>query len=233
MLRRRHTPRFAAPLALALLVALGTSAQAAPDPSVSDPSPDVHLTPFSAHPERTPRTAPPLPELESPSAPEGTGYAPDHVLVRFAAKATPGQQRSSLSALGAEVEDTVDGTSWVQVDVGDQDPAAVVAELDTDPQVADVQLDHVRNAFSVPGDPWITRSPYFDLMRLPRAWDASTGAGTVVAILDTGVYRAHDELSGSVLTGTDLVAGDSDPEDARVEHGDDGAGAGTRVPGPR
>ena len=65
---------------------------------------------------------------EDPEPPEGTEYAPDHVLVRFAAKATPGQQRSSLSALGAEVEGTVDGTGWVQVDVGDQDPAAVVAD---------------------------------------------------------------------------------------------------------
>ena len=28
-------------------------------------------------------------------------------------------------------------------------------------------------------------------MRLPRAWDASTGAGAVVAVLDTGVLGAH------------------------------------------
>lgn len=223
MLRRRHTLRFAAPLTLALLVALGAPAQAAPEPSPADPSPDVHTTPFSAPPEHAPRTAPPLPELQTPAAPEEAGYAPDHVLVRFATTASPSQQRSSLSALGTQVEDVVDGTGWVQVDVGDQDPTAVVAKLDADPQVADVQLDHVRHAFAVPNDPYVQSVPYFDLLRLPRAWDTSTGTGTVVAVLDTGVFGTHPELAGSVLAGTDLIGNDSDPEDV--------AGHGTLVAG--
>jgi serine protease len=83
---------------------------------------------------------------------------------------------------------------------------------------------------------------YFDAtggLRLPAAWDASTGSGVTVAVIDTG-YRPHADLSGQFLQGYDFIstatiANDgggrdndaSDPGDA-VAAGSCGGGQPTR-----
>ena len=41
-------------------------------------------------------------------------------------------------------------------------------------------------------------------MRLPAAWDKSTGSGIRVAVIDTG-YRPHADLSGQILAGYDFI----------------------------
>jgi serine protease len=42
-------------------------------------------------------------------------------------------------------------------------------------------------------------------MRLPAAWDKSTGSGIKVAVIDTG-YRPHADLSGQILQGYDFIS---------------------------
>jgi subtilisin family serine protease len=56
-----------------------------------------------------------------------------------------------------------------------------------------------------------------------HAPSAPTGAGALVAVVDSGVDAAHPELAGRVVAGPDLVDGDDSP--------DDGSGHGTHVAG--
>ncbi|NKX53056.1 S8 family serine peptidase [Arthrobacter mobilis] len=42
-------------------------------------------------------------------------------------------------------------------------------------------------------------------MRMPAAWDLATGAGTVVAVVDTGI-TAHSDLDVNVLPGYDMIS---------------------------
>lgn len=73
---------------------------------------------------------------------------------------------------------------------------------------------------------------------LTTAHERSTGSGAVVAVLDTGITAAHPVFQGRVVSGTDFVDGDGNPDDASPGHDLDGdgmvdemAGHGTFVSG--
>jgi len=55
------------------------------------------------------------------------------------------------------------------------------------------------------------------------AAEGHTGAGAVVAVVDTGIDAAHPALAGRITAGWDFIDGDNDP--------DDGNGHGTHVAG--
>jgi subtilisin family serine protease len=62
-----------------------------------------------------------------------------------------------------------------------------------------------------------------DLVESDAAHATATGAGAVVAVVDTGVAAGHPDLAGQVLAGRDFVQDDDTPQD--------GNGHGTHVAG--
>lgn len=44
-----------------------------------------------------------------------------------------------------------------------------------------------------------------DLVRAPEAWSTGRGAGTTIAVVDTGVDFAHEDLAGKLLAGRSFV----------------------------
>ncbi|BCJ52283.1 hypothetical protein Asp14428_37580 [Actinoplanes sp. NBRC 14428] len=91
----------------------------------------------------------------------------------------------------------------------------VIAALKSDPNVSYVQVDHVRKAFEVsPDDPMYTEGhqPEVDQVRLPAAWETTTGGAVKIAVLDSGVAKVGD-LSGAVLSGYNYVGNNSNTAD--------------------
>jgi hypothetical protein len=78
----------------------------------------------------------------------------------------------------------------------------------------------------VPSDPQGAH-PAYEALRLPAAWDVTTGLPEVViAIVDSGVDPSHPDLAGAVRAGYDFVDDDADAgESARNGHGTAVAGA--------
>lgn len=91
----------------------------------------------------------------------------------------------------------------------------------------------VRQDF-LPNDPYFPyTSAKSELIKLPAAWDVSTGSGVVVAVLDTG-HTAHEDLNANVVPGYDFVsdtfaANDGDGWDADATDPGDGFALGECV----
>lgn len=92
-------------------------------------------------------------------------------------------------------------------------PAARVAALRADPEVAYVEEDGILSKCSVPNDPLYSNQWGIGKIRANDVWDnISTGLGVVIAICDTGVDFGHEDLGSAVYAGSQhFYAGALDP----------------------
>ncbi|KAB1150097.1 S8 family serine peptidase [Streptomyces luteolifulvus] len=136
-----------------------------------------------------------------------------------AAEATSNKAAAAdAAAKGKEAGEDVDfrrrlGTGAALVDLGAEPTrgavADVIAEFTADPQVAYVVPDRLNQPKADPND--TEYSKQWDLfeatggMRVPGAWNVSTGSGVTVAVIDTG-YVAHSDLAANIVGGYDFIA---------------------------
>jgi serine protease len=110
-----------------------------------------------------------------------------------------------------QLRTTGTGAQVFQLDkkMGLAEARALAAELAArDPNVEYAEPDRIMTKQMTPTDPRYTEQwNYFDAtagLRLPAAWDLSTGAGINVAVIDTG-YRPHADLAGQIRPGYDFI----------------------------
>jgi subtilisin family serine protease len=71
---------------------------------------------------------------------------------------------------------------------------------------------------SASNDPLFPRQWGLTQVQAPQAWSRSTGANTVIAVVDTGVDLGHPDLRTKVIAGRDFANNDNTPQDDH-DHG--------------
>ena len=166
--------------------------------------------------------------LALPSAATADG----HIIVKYRRGAAPAKRRASIRAIGGAIVGAIraQGTKLIAV-VGD--PMQAAARVAHRPGVAWAEPDVRLFALAPPDDPLLDQLGGLGLMHAQDAWDAlglSDGypaeGGAPVAIVDTGIDVAHEDLAGkAVACGT--------ASNGAVEEGAcaDDEGHGTHVAG--
>jgi len=111
---------------------------------------------------------------------------------------------------------------------------ALMREIAADPSVDYVEVDKLNHPMLTPNDPSYSQQWGYQSgaggIRADQAWDTTSGVGSVVAILDTGI-TSHSELNGAVLPGYDFIVDtavsvDGDGRDSNPADPGDGYNAG-------
>ncbi len=121
----------------------------------------------------------------------------------------------------------------------------LMRQLASNPNVEYVEVDKLNQPVFTPNDPNFSQQYGFGTgaggIRATEAWDTTSGAGTVVAVLDTGITN-HSDLNANLLPGYDFiidtaVAADGNGRDADPSDPGDASGGnpsswhGTHVAG--
>ena len=85
---------------------------------------------------------------------------------------------------------------------------SLMRQIAADPNVEYVEVDKINHAFLTPNDTNFSQQFGFGTgaggTYATQAWDVTSGAGSVVAVLDTGI-TSHSDLSANILPGYDFI----------------------------
>ncbi len=99
---------------------------------------------------------------------------------------------------------------------------AAVNDLKTDAEIADAEPNLVVQSSIAPNDSYYNSSGLFagypDMWGLKRinpepAWDKTVGGGPVVAVIDTGVNKNHEDIHDNIWTNPAEIAGNGKDDD--------------------
>ncbi|MEK7207054.1 MAG: S8 family serine peptidase [Pseudomonadota bacterium] len=90
------------------------------------------------------------------------------------------------------------------------DTIRAVQALRARADVAEADLNYIHRPLLVPNDVMYSRQWHYPLIRLPQAWDITTGTPAtgqvIVAVIDTGVVLSHPDLAGQLIQGYDFIS---------------------------
>ncbi len=109
-----------------------------------------------------------------------------------------------------------------------------IKRLQQRPEVAEANPNYIFRAQRVPNDSLYRYQWHYPMMRLPQAWDITTGnREVVVAVVDTGILSNHPDMRGQISGGYDFISDrdvslDGDGVDGNPEDpGDQSSGGST------
>lgn len=146
---------------------------------------------------------------------------PGTFLIRFSPQAAAAERTAVLAALDVRPLRWLPQANVVQVAPNRSHDVVANATLDAvTPYVEYIEADVVVSGDLTPNDVAFTAPSQVygqTIVEAPHAWDLSIGStDAIVAILDSGINRAHPEFADRVLGGYDFINDDDNPDD---DHG--------------
>ena len=112
--------------------------------------------------------------------------------------------------------DSIDSLNLELVYVEPGKEAELINELSANPLVAYVGPNYIAHIAGEPNDPAWWRQWDMAQVNAADAWNFTTGASHIIAVVDTGVDLTHPDLAGKLVQGYDFVNSDDQPHD---DHG--------------
>lgn len=144
-------------------------------------------------------------------------FARNRVLVRFRPNLLTGAGPDLIAEAGARDGRELEGTGVHVVELpAGADEETFVKVLQSRPEVEFAELDRlVPPADLIPNDPWYANWEWhLRKIQGPAAWSMNAGSSNVViAILDTGVDAAHEDLDSKMVAGWNIYDNNSDTRD--------------------
>jgi serine protease len=138
---------------------------------------------------------------------------PDEIIVKFAHTVTP-MQRDLIAREHGLLKKKDSRKHGAFTVFKHANPRAVLNILKKYPGVISVEQNAYAYALGVPNDPYYPYQWHMARIGMETAWDLSTGAGVVVAVIDTGVKQNLEDLANTqFVAGWDFVNNDADPTD--------------------
>ena len=148
--------------------------------------------------------------MAAPSRPAAAEPGGDVVLLVGVAGAGAS---TAIENAGAEIVDGNEAIGVRRVVVPANQAASAAVSLNASRGIAFAERETRVEAVQTPIDDFFPNQGGAQKVQAPTAWDTTVGTSSVViAVLDTGV-APHEEFTGKLLPGTDLVNGDNNPTD--------------------
>ena len=153
-------------------------------------------------------------------------FAPGRILVEAKAGVTDGQFKAAIAAHGGRSLGKLLGlrTHVVTLPPGLSEEA-IADRLARHPHIKFAELDRLLPPVATTtNDPLLSNQWHLPKIAATNAWSMSTGTGTIIAILDTGVDASHPDLAAQLVPGWNFYDNNSDTSDV---HGHGTGTAGT------
>ena len=148
---------------------------------------------------------------------------PAHVVGRLLAAHREGIDPNLLNRVwmvhGAVVRRSIPGLRVSVLDVPEESSEATLESLMRSGLFEFVEHDYYARTAAVPNDPSYISQWHLPKIRSAEAWGVTIGsASVVVAVIDSGVYGKHPDLTAKLVPGWNFVDGNSDTADV-LGHG--------------
>ena len=156
------------------------------------------------------------------ASPAFARHAPDRLLVRFRPGAAAADQTRALDDLHGRVAADLPAIRFKVVTLPPgRTVEEAIARLSRNPNVEVAEPDMVLHAAALPNDPLAPLQWPLNRISASLCWasdvpGATGSASIIIAIVDTGVNLAHEDLMAKLVAGVNLVNAQNPPED---DHG--------------
>jgi subtilisin family serine protease len=146
-------------------------------------------------------------------------HVPGRLLVGYRSEADPATMGRILLAHRALLRGHNPELRVGAIDVAEDASEAVLSSVRQSGLFEYAERDYYGQTGSAPNDPSYASQWHLPRIGGPSAWTISTGSSSViVALVDSGVYSQHPDLSAKIVPGWNFVKGNADTSDV-LGHG--------------